>query len=344
MKSLSFLLLLAFVACSSNSSTQPLPTGDPLSEIEQGKEIAKVGGKVIREGYLNVLAKINPRLQAQMENPMAKKQLVDNLLEQEMMYEESVKRGIDREKEVTQKAALYKRVIIAQALLEDELEKKAKEYYEKNKENEFAKVEVSHIQFNFKQTSEKPDDKKKEPAPTAAEKQSALAKAKEVKAKIASGADFAKMVEEYSDDKISKKKAGSMGAVSKNDKRLARRGMDKAAEMVFKMKKGEVSDPVESKKGYHLLTVTADPQVTPFEEALKVIRFQIQKEVKDGLLVNLKKEYKIVYLDKTLEKPVEAPKTPELTAPKPPAPEAEKKDQVFYKPGTEMRQGEEKKN
>ena len=356
MKLLTFFILLILSACSSNS-IPPLPAGDPLAEIEEGKGVAKVGGSVIHEGYLDVLGKINPRLKGQLENPAAKKQLVDNLLEQEMMYAESVKRGVDRQKEVAQKAALYKRVIIAQSLLEKELEDKAKEYYEKNRESEFTKVEVSHIQFNFKPATEKPEVGKKELPPTAAQRAAALAKANVVKAKLASGADFVKMVEEYSDDKISQKKGGSLGAVNRDDKRLARRGMEAAAELVFKMKKGEISDPIESKKGYHLLTVTSDPSATPFDEALKVIRFQIQKEVKDNLLANLKKDYKIVYLDKSLEAPPPPPTPPAMPAlpstpiPSAPGPEGTKpkpqaaipaeKEQVFYKPGTTPRQGED---
>ncbi|MGH8214249.1 MAG: SurA N-terminal domain-containing protein [Rhodanobacteraceae bacterium] len=84
--------------------------------------------------------------------------------------------------------------------------------------------------------------------PTAAEKQTALAKAQKVDALAkAPGADFAKLAEEYSDDLGSRRQGGDLGWLSKGDA-----GPEFQAAL-DKLKKGEVSAPVLTSDGYHII-------------------------------------------------------------------------------------------
>ncbi|MGN6788527.1 MAG: SurA N-terminal domain-containing protein [Rhodanobacteraceae bacterium] len=84
--------------------------------------------------------------------------------------------------------------------------------------------------------------------PTEAEKQGALAKAQKVDALAkAPGADFAKLAEEYSDDLGSKRQGGDLGWLSKGDA-----GPEFQAAL-DKLKKGEVSGPVLTSDGYHII-------------------------------------------------------------------------------------------
>jgi len=86
--------------------------------------------------------------------------------------------------------------------------------------------------------------------PTDAQKQAALAKAKKVEALAkAPGADFAKLAEQYSDDLGSKRQGGDLGWLSKGDA-----GPEFQAAL-DKLKKGEVSDPVLTSDGYHIIDV-----------------------------------------------------------------------------------------
>ncbi|MDO8518673.1 MAG: peptidylprolyl isomerase, partial [Deltaproteobacteria bacterium] len=183
----------------------------------------------------------------------------------------------------------------------------------------------------------KEEEKKGEATDT--DKQAALKRAQEIRARLLAGEDFAKLAGEVSDDKISKKKGGSMGPVSKADKRLARRGLEKAGELAFTLKKGDVSEPIEGKKGYHIIKVNEDPQVIPFDEAVKMIRFQVQKTAKDDILAELKKKADVKFLEKEPEAPAPvAVPTPAPGAEAPPPPPAA--PEVFYKEGT-LRKAEE---
>lgn len=303
-----FTFVFLFVSCSQIKLVTPEPSqeGEEDLGLDQGEEVAKVNGVSIREGFLDVLANINARVKAQLSNPVARQKLIENLVDQELLYQESLKRGLDKKKEVAQKTAIYARVIIAQALLEEEIEKKAREYYEEKKDSEFTKVKISQILVKFKKPEDKEKNKKekkkkgKEP-PTEEEKKDALTKAKAIIERLKAGEDFAKVAEEVSDDKASKKKGGDMGAVARDDKRLARRGLDEIAKLAFTLKEGEISEPIESKKGYHIVKVTSKPEVDPFEEAEKIILFQIQKTAKDDLISKLKKDAKIVFPEIKLE-------------------------------------------
>lgn len=290
-----FLLLAVFLSCSgikiASQSNHDLPA------LKEGAEVANVNGTSIREGYFDLLKKLNPRVQAQMQNPMAKKQLVDNLVEQELFYQEAIKRGVDKKAEIDEKAELYRRVIISQTLLEDELKKKAQAYYDANKGKEFTKIEISQIQLNLK----KEDG-------TEATKEALLIKAQEIKLRLDRGEDFGKLAEELSEDKISRRKAGSMGAIGPEDKRFERLGLKAVADTAYKMKINQVSDPIETEKGIHLVLVTSEPKIAPFEEAFRIIRFRLQKEVQTEL-VNQLKEKATIRFAKSEETP-KPPQTP----------------------------------
>ncbi|EKD41876.1 MAG: Foldase protein PrsA [uncultured bacterium] len=296
---LALIFTVSVMSCGSGS----LGDSKELNAANTGKEIVSINGTSIKDGYVNMLAEINPRIKAQLSNPATKKQLIASVVEQELMYQESLKRGIDKKKDVAQKAALYKKIIIAQALVDDELTEKIKKYYEEKRDEEFTKVKISVIAVNFVADEAKKDgkeDKKADVKPADVnqqQKEAALNKIKLVQTRIKGGEAFAKVAEEVSDDKASQKKGGDFGLISKNDKRLARRNLEKLGEAAFTLKKDEVSEPIEGKTAYYIIKVMSDPEVTPFADAEKLLRFQLQKDVKDELVSKLTKASNIKYAD-----------------------------------------------
>jgi peptidyl-prolyl cis-trans isomerase D len=84
--------------------------------------------------------------------------------------------------------------------------------------------------------------------PTAEQKQAALAQAEKVDALAkAPGADFAKLAEQYSDDLGSKRQGGDLGWLQKGD------AGPEFQTALDKLKKGEVSAPVLTSDGYHII-------------------------------------------------------------------------------------------
>lgn len=310
--------VLALASCSKVKLTPAAKNEGDVAEFKKGKEIVKVGSNGIHEGLLDFLAKINPRVKAQLANPQMRKQLLSSLTDQEILYQASVKRGLANDPDIALKAAFYKRGVIAQALMEQELLKKSQEYYNQKKDTEFTKVNVSHIEIKTSKMAPPPPpaptaeggEVAPAPVPPADPKAEALKKAQAIKARLTAGEEFAKVAGEVSDDPVTKRRGGDMGAISRNDKRLARRNMQALGEAAFSLKNGDISEPIETPDGYHIIKVTSEPQVTAFEDADRIIRFQIQKEVHDNLITELKKEFPITYVNAA-----DAPEAPKTNAP-----------------------------
>ena len=272
--------------------------------IEKGKALVRVGDEKIHEGYLDLLQRVNPGVKAQLDAPMGKKRLVDNLVEQELLYQESVRRGLDKSPGVQEKADLYKRVVIAQSVLDDEVEKKAKKYYDENKEKEFERVKVSHIFFSGTPTMTPPAPGKTPTPPSEEDKKKAQADA-EAKAKAAydrlkKGDAWDVVVTEMSDDKGSAPRGGDMGYLSKGDKRIERMEYQPLVDKAFALKKDEYSEPIAAKDGWHIIKVTEEKQAQPYEEAMMQLKFKLRGEIKNTLMAELKQKNKIQYLDVSL--------------------------------------------
>lgn len=111
--------------------------------------------------------------------------------------------------------------------------------------------------------------------PTAAEKQAALAKAEKIDALAkAPGADFAKLAEQYSDDLGSKRQGGDLGWLQKGDA-----GPEFQAAL-DKMQKGDISTPVLTSDGYHIIDL----------RDLRAGRTETFAQVRDQLAAEAKKD------------------------------------------------------
>ena len=133
-----------------------------------------------------------------------------------------------------------------------------KRYYEDNEQQYSTpeQVRASHILFK---TQGKDD--------AAVKKQ-----AEEVLAKAKSGADFAKLATQYSEDDTSKVKGGDLDFFPKGQMVPE---FDKAA---FSMNVGDISDLVKSQYGYHIIKVTEKKPAT--KKSLDDVRAQIEDQLK----------------------------------------------------------------
>ena len=123
--------------------------------------------------------------------------------------------------------------------------------------------------------------------------------AKNLKAKLDAGADFATLAKENSTDPGSKDKGGSYGFMAYNSTQFVAEFMD-----AFKtLKEGEVSQPVKSQFGYHLIKATGlkGAEVTPLDQVKDQIK-QTLLQQKQSEAVNSKlEEWKTALKVKTNE-------------------------------------------
>jgi peptidyl-prolyl cis-trans isomerase D len=130
----------------------------------------------------------------------------------------------------------------------DASDEQLQEFYEQQKELYSTKErrKISHILFSFKKY---------------VNEEEALKKAKEVKQQLQTE-DFAEVAKQVSDDTLTAGKGGDLGLFNVG-------AMEPAfEETATKLNEGEVSDPVKSAFGYHLIKVTElKPGITkPFEQ------------------------------------------------------------------------------
>ncbi|MBM0045790.1 peptidylprolyl isomerase [Anaerococcus sp. mt242] len=95
-------------------------------------------------------------------------------------------------------------------------------FYEENKD-EFKKADADHILVDDEKT------------------------AKEVKEKLDNGGDFAELAKEYSKDTGNADKGGALGEFKKGDM------VPQFSDKVFSMKEGEISEPVQTQFGWHII-------------------------------------------------------------------------------------------
>lgn len=107
---------------------------------------------------------------------------------------------------------------------------------------------------------------------TQADWEAAKSEADKIRAEIQNGADFASTAQKYSDDEATRTSGGKLGAVTPGQTVPA------FEEAVFSLKKGEISEPVKTPYGYHLIQVT---EITP-EEQLSYE--QVKEGIKTALL------------------------------------------------------------
>ncbi len=159
-----------------------------------------------------------------------------------------------------------------------------KAYYEAHKD-EWEEVKASHILIRFKGSQVPLAEGKKDL--TEAE---ALAKATELRARIVAGADFATVAKESSDDTGSGTNGGDLGSFSKGQMTPE---FEKEA---FALAVGQVSQPVKTPFGYHLIKVEAHGS-KPFEDVKAVIVKRMPGEMAQKQLTDLKAKTPTSYND-----------------------------------------------
>jgi peptidyl-prolyl cis-trans isomerase C len=139
------------------------------------------------------------------------------------------------------------------------------------------------------------------------ERQAKLTRAHEAISKLRAGQDFGKVAETYSDDQISARKGGDLGWLKEGS-------VDpKFSAALFKLKAGELSDPVESAFGYHIIKLLEAPADTaePFERAANDIRYKLRVDAKQAEIKRLSALVKpeLGPAGKAFEKDKQDPKT-----------------------------------
>jgi peptidyl-prolyl cis-trans isomerase SurA len=109
---------------------------------------------------------------------------------------------------------------------------------------------------------------------TAKSEEEAEQKIKELHQKLGAGADFAELVEQYSDDPSSANRGGDLGTG---------RLLPIMEDYKLKLSEGEYSEPFQTRFGWHILKVTEVDSLDSFEEAEPELKQRISRDSRSQL-------------------------------------------------------------
>jgi len=125
-------------------------------ESRPGDVIARIGAREITTGDMQYeLNKLPPYIQSQLQGKESKIEFLKQYMAQELLYDSAKRKGLDKDKEVLEGAFQAKKSLMAQKLLEDEIQKEVnldkysnadvELYYKANKEKYAEKDEKGNV-------------------------------------------------------------------------------------------------------------------------------------------------------------------------------------------------------
>lgn len=244
------------------------------------KLLATVNGREIRESDLNGLLQGLGQNAIQFSNPEGRAKLIDELVMQELLHSEAIEKGYDKEQEFltvfeNMKSSLVKQYAMNKLLtsitVSDEY---VKEYYEKHKDM-YSQPEAARASHILVSTEEE---------------------ANEILAEINNGLDFAEAAQKYSSCP-SKSAGGDLGEFTKG------RMVPEFEKATFEMNVGEISEPVKTQFGYHIIKLVdkKEPKKLSFEEVKDQVKNQCLAVKQNTMYlekgIELKKKYAVEHAE-----------------------------------------------
>lgn len=238
------------------------------------KVLAKVNGKEITQADLEtLLGGLQPQVAAQFYSPEGQQKLLEELINQELLYTDALERKLDEKSEFVEEMARVKESVLKQYALKEILDgvsvsdEEIENFYNEKKDmyKKPEMVRASHILVDNEE------------------------KAKELLAQIKEGASFETLAQENSLCP-SKEVAGDLGEFARGSM------VPEFEDAAFAMDVNEISAPIKTQFGYHLIKVTDKKEAgqSSLEEVKETIRQQLlamkQQEAYMGKLKSLREK------------------------------------------------------
>jgi peptidyl-prolyl cis-trans isomerase C len=264
----------AKTAATAKAAVKPADPNDPVVMTVGDQKITKVE-------FERFLSALPEQVRAQAAGPN-KRRFAEQVAEMKSLAYEARLRKLDQDPETQAKIGLQVDNVLASELFRtltaslktDEPSLKA--YYDQHK-GEYEEVKASHILIRVKGAQVPVREGQKELTD-----EEALAKVKALREKIAGGGDFAAIAKAESDDTGSGANGGELGSFGHGQMVPE---FDKAA---FALPVGQVSEPVKTQFGYHLIKVS-EHNTKKFEEMKPKIENQLKQEMSRKAIDEVKK-------------------------------------------------------
>ena len=276
-------LALGLAACNGGSSTStnveatdPLRPGSQLEESDDiGVTLAKVGGSAVgSRSFEQAAARVTPADGQQLSSD-EKLDILDDLVTDEMLYLEGVKRGLDQDPKVKKVIVntLLRQEVYSGVRNSDFTQEELEQYFEEHKEEFVVPEKVQVKRIFIKVTDDRPEGE-------------ARALAEDIHSQVsADPSKFKELAIKYSEDAY-KRRGGDLGFLSREGKPGVDATVTKTA---FEQAVGTVSDIFQSGGGFNIIYVANKRERV--ERSFEQMKGSVLRKVKNDRYNNMYEEY-----------------------------------------------------
>jgi peptidyl-prolyl cis-trans isomerase C len=267
-------------------------TASPLM-AQEDKTVARVNGIAITEQDLVIATEdLGERLPATLQDAQKRDYLIGYLVDLKIGAKAAEDAKMDKAPDFARRLSYFREKVLLDELLSQESKKSitpeaARKLYDETLKGLTPEEEVRARHILVEDEGE----------------------VKKIHARVKAGEDFAKIAGEVSKDPGSGKEGGELGFFTKD------RMVQPFAEAAFKLKPNEISEPVKSQFGWHIIKLE-ERRMKPlpsFDEVKGQIESYLGRKAQQDVVLSLRDKAKIERLDKPAEpaKPADAAKPAE---------------------------------
>jgi peptidyl-prolyl cis-trans isomerase C len=255
----------------------------PVAALAQDKPILTINGRAITEADLrHVEAEIGHEL-AGMPEESRRRVMIEFLVQNELLAGAAEAEKLGQGAGFDAKVAYYRRRALRDV------------YFEKRIKDGIAEAEVRKA-YDQQATLAR-DNPQVRARHILVDSES---EAREIREKIAHGGGFAELARKHSKDPGSGAQGGDLGYLKRGQT------VKSFDETIFRLVPGDISEPVKSEFGWHIIKVEDRRALPPYEGMREQIVAGLVQQRTQALSEELRKAAKIEYIDPVLKKAVEA--------------------------------------
>lgn len=242
----------------------------PLN-AQSGGTVAKVNGVVIPQSRLDLVVKA-ATAQGQPDSAEVRNALRENLITEEILAQEAIKKRLDRDPDVVTQIDLARQGILIRAYQADFMRNNPVSDSELRKEYESVKAQMGDKEYKARHILVETEQE-----------------AKDLVTVLKKGSAFDKLAGERSIDTGSKNNGGELGWSS------AAVYVKPFADALTKLKKGETSQPVQSPFGWHVIRLDDVRNAVPpsFDEVKQNMQQRVLQRKFAAVVESLRKNAKV---------------------------------------------------
>ena len=278
-----FVVPLALIAQTRNSAPAASRPAPGTAAVSDDSVVLTVGSeRITKSQFEAIVATLPANQRSQLTTPAARRRLADEIGRLEALATEARARKLDQDPSVREMLRMQDQSLLANTLVKQQMAVDGAnsallhDYYDKHKD-EFDQIKADHILIRF-QGSRVPL-RKGEKELTDAE---ALARAQEIRQKLAQGGDFAQIAKTESDDAGSAENGGALPPFGPGEMVPA------FAKAAAELKPGEISQPVKTEFGYHIIKLVSH-ETKPFDQA----QHEIEQKMAQAFIEKVSQQFPI---------------------------------------------------